>query len=208
MILRILPMLGSFASLAGLIVMIRPAGQPFTVWQGIVLGVAICLFAGAITLEIRSSLRSKPLSLADETQIRDYMYRWISRGGRVAIFSRDMSWVRDEEMKEMLLSKAHRNELCICLPHKIPLVEELAGEGAEVCVYPELEYVPKSRFTIINRERADAQVAVGRRSEGKHVIQEFAVGDHPFSSVANDLVEVIVRFDHWKRSEREEEEQQ
>jgi hypothetical protein len=200
MIVRILTIIGSFASLFGLFFMIRPPGQSLTALQGILLGVAICLLIAAIILEIRDFYRKKPLFLSDESQIRDYMYKWISRGGRVAIFSHDMSWVRDEEMKELLRSKARRNELCICLPKKIPLAEELEREGTQICVYPELRYTPQSRFTIINKGRMDAQVAIGRRFGNRHMIQEFSVGQHPVFSIANDLTEIIIQFNHWKKS--------
>ncbi|MBA7716071.1 hypothetical protein ES703_125132 [subsurface metagenome] len=129
------------------------------------------------------------------------MYKWISGGGRVEILSHDMSWVSDEEMKELLRSKARKDELCLCLPKEIPLSEELKKEGAQIYTYSELKYVPQSRFTIINSGRMDSQVAVGRRSGEKHVIEEFSIGKHPIFSVANDLVNLIIQFDQWKRQQ-------
>ncbi|MCI0562065.1 MAG: hypothetical protein MN733_26555, partial [Nitrososphaera sp.] len=86
------------------------------------------------------------------------------------------------------------NELTICLPDRIALADELEREGARVCLYPRLGYTPQSRFTIINKDRMDSQVAVGRRIRDKHVIEEFSLGEHPVFSVANDLVEVISRL--------------
>ncbi|MGH7164128.1 MAG: hypothetical protein ACREIS_01225, partial [Nitrospiraceae bacterium] len=125
------------------------------------------LFIIAITLEIRQWARSRPISLLTDAEIKDYMYKWISRGGRVAIFSRDLSWAVGPEIRTLLSEKARRNELRVCLPENIPsvagLVNELERAGAEVCLYPELHYTPHSRFTIINKDRMDAQVAVGRR---------------------------------------------
>lgn len=203
MIVRLVSMVGSFASLIALIFMIRPSGQPFTFTQGILLGFALLIGVVAIVSEGIAAYKRKPKSLKARSQIRDYMYRWITRGGRVAIFSRDLSWVQDEEMRELLRRKAKRNELCVCLPNEIPLVRELATEGAEVHTYPELEYVPESRFTIINHGRSDAQVAVGGTFKERHVIREFSVGEHPFFSVANDLVEVVARFSQWRESNKE-----
>ncbi len=197
MILRIATIV---AALCGVLLMIRPPQEPFDIPTGVLLGTTICFLVVAIILEIVSYCRTKPLLLADDGQIRDYMYKWISRGGKVVIFSNDMSWVRDDEMKELLRSKASRDELCICLPNTTSLADQLECEGAEVCVYPELRYVPESRFTIINKGRMDARVAVGRRIKSKHMIEEFSAGDHPFYWVANDLTEIVRQFSHWKKA--------
>ncbi|MCK4368330.1 MAG: hypothetical protein KAV68_01485 [Dehalococcoidales bacterium] len=188
----------SFASLFGLIFILRPLGEPLTALQGGLLGFGICLLIAVIILQILNYFKTKPKSMVKESQIRDYIYKWISRGGRVAILSHDMSWVRDEDMKKLLRSKADCNELDLCIPREIALSKELQREGAQVHTFSELQYVPESRFTIINRGRMDAQVAVGRRIKGKHMIEEFSMGEHPIFSVANDLVNLIIHFDQWK----------
>lgn len=193
----------SFASLFGLVLLFRPPEEPITALQGLLFGVAICLLFATIGLQIWYYFKTKPKSMAKESQIRDYMYKWISQGGRVAILSHDMSWVRDKEMKDLLRNKARDNELCLCLPVGIELSQELEGEGAEVHTYPELQYVPQSRFTIINKGRMDAQVAVGRRYGERHMIEKFSVGEHPIFSVADDLVNLIIQFDRWKRQEEQ-----
>lgn len=198
-IFQLLATLGSFASLLGLIFMFRPLREPLTPLHGLILGIGICALVAAIGLQIWYYLKTKPKSMAKESQIRDYMYKWISQGGRVAILSNDMSWVSDDAMKELLRSKAHRDELCLCLPREISLSQELESAGAQVYTYPELEYVPQSRFTIINKGRMDAQVAVGRRYGEKHVIERFSLGEHPIFSVADDLVNLIIRFYECKR---------
>ena len=194
MVIRISTHVGSFASLCSLLFLFRPTTAPWTVFQGMWLGLAILLLLGAVAHEVRESRASGRLSLGTDAEIRDYMFKWISRGGRVAIFSRDMSWVRDEEMMELLREKARRDELTICLPGEIFLADELRRCGARVCLYPQLRYTPQSRFTIINKDRMDSKVAVGRRIKDKHVIEEFSLGEHPVFSVANDLVEVVIGF--------------
>lgn len=202
-IIQLLVTLGSFASLFGVIFLLWPPEGPLTPSQGLLLGIGICALGAAIGLQIWYYFRTKPKSMAKKSQIRDYMYKWISRGGRVAIVSHDMSWVSDEEMRELLRSKAHRNELCLCLPREIPLSQRLESEGAQVHTYPELQYVPQSRFTIINQGRMDAQVAVGRRYGEKHIIERFSIGEHPIFSVADDLVNLIIRFDKWKQQDEQ-----
>ena len=46
-----------------------------------------------------------------------------------------MSWVNDDQMKNMLVSKATTNDLIVCLPQRVKLSDELAQQGAEVVTY-------------------------------------------------------------------------
>ena len=204
-LVRLIITAGSLASLFGLVFLLQPHGETLTTLQSWLLGVGVCLVIAVFGLQIWDYFRKRPKSMTRESQIRDYMYKWISRGGRVAILSNDMSWVRDEEMKELLRSKAHNDELSLCLPKEIELSQELEQEGAQVHTYPELKYIPLSRFTIRNRGRMDAQVAVGRRYGETHVIEEYSLGGHPIFSVADDLVNIIIKFDEWKQQQGREE---
>jgi hypothetical protein len=143
----------------------------------------------------KSSIPSSQVHAFKSTkEINDYMYDWISKGGRVVIFTRDMSWASDPRIKELLYHKAAREELSICVPKKIPLTNELQKHGAQILSYESLGYIPQSRFTIINKDRMDANLAVGHRIKDDHVVEEFSIGAHPFFSVANDLVEIITRI--------------
>jgi hypothetical protein len=123
------------------------------------------------------------------------MFQWISRGERVAIFSRDMSWVDDDQMRELLRTKARRHELILCTPRAIELSGELSQLGAEVHNYQELDYTPTARFTIINVGQHDSQVAIGRKIGGIHTIQEATSGHDPLFAVADDLLSIVSRLD-------------
>jgi hypothetical protein len=127
-------------------------------------------------------------------KIQKYMYNWIENGGKVAILSNDMSWVVNDNMKNMLHVKARNNELDLYLPKEIPLSRELKESGAIVHTFQEIEYIPESRFTIINRGRMDAQVAVGRSKGQIHTIEEFSQGQHPVFHIANDLINILSKF--------------
>lgn len=199
MFLKILPAFGSFASLFSLILTIWPMNQPLSRLQLALFVVALLLFLFVIGYEIQDHVRHGPRLFTNLRKINDYMYNWISRGGRVAIFSRDLSWAGESRIKELLLSKARRDELCICLPKKIPAVEVFEREGAQICVYPELDYLPESRFTIVNRGRMGARVAIGRAIKNRHRIDEFSQGEHPVFSLANDLVEIVERLNRLRR---------
>jgi hypothetical protein len=200
MVVRLLSILGSSASLVGLVFMFNPTGRGFSVIESVLLGAGIALTVIAVALEITDYLNHRPKVLKTKKQIRDYMFRWIDSGGKVCIFSNDLSWVDDEEMVLMLTRKAAKDELQICVPTMIPIVESLKEAGAMILTYSALKVVPQSRFTIINSGRMDAQVAVGRRLDGEHVVEEFGAGDHPVFAVASDLVDIVTRYSQTRRS--------
>ena len=200
MLNRLLSVLGSIASLFGCVFVFHQPGSPYTTVQAVFLGLALVFSACAIAAEFRSYWQDMPRKYKTPQAIRDYLFRWISVGGRVCIFSNDMSWVQDEEMKEMLRSKAEKDELTIVLPSPIPLTEELKQNGAHIITYAPLKYTPKSRFTIINDGRDGAQIAIGRRIRDVHCIDEFAEGSHPVFAVASDLIEILRQYNSNRRT--------
>jgi len=200
MIVQILSILGSSASLISLVFFFHPTGQSFTATEGILLGVGIMLTALAVALEVKRYIATQPKTFKTKKTIRDYMFRWIESGGKVCIFSNDLSWVDDDEMVSMLKQKAGKDELQICVPVMVPIAETLKTAGATILTYSPLKVVPQSRFTIINCGRMDAQVAVGRRVNGEHVVEEFGAGDHPVFAVASDLVELVTRYNQTRRN--------
>src|SRR4051794_14322027 len=123
MIVRLLSILGSSASLIGLVFVFHPNGQGFTATEGVLLGIGIVLTVLAVVLEIKDFVASRPKVLKTKQQIRDYMFHWIDNGGKVCIFSNDLSWIEDDEMVSMLKRKAGKDELQICVPAMIPIAE-------------------------------------------------------------------------------------
>ena len=200
LIFRLLSVLGSSASLLSLIFVFHPSGQALSALEGVPIVIGIVLTAVAVFLDIRDFVSRRPKSFKTKKQIRDYMYHWIDNGGKVCIFSNDLSWVDgDSEMIDMLRRKAEKNELSICIPEMISIAETLKASGATILTYSPLKVVPQSRFTIVNCGRMDSQVAVGRRMDGVNVIEEFGAGDHPVFAVATDLVEIVTRYSQTRR---------
>jgi len=197
---RLLSVLGSIASLFGCVFVFHEPDKPFTVTQSVFLGLAIVLSAWVVFSEIKAYWYRLPRQYKSQKSIRDYMFEWISGGGKVCVFSNDMSWVNDDEMKNMLLAKAEADELTILLPVPIALTEELKTKGAHVITYAPLKCTPKSRFTVINDGRDGAQVAIGRRIRNVHCIEEFAEGEHPVFAVASDLVEILRQYSANRRT--------
>lgn len=129
-------------------------------------------------------------------KINEYMKSWISKGSRVAIFSRDLSWAQQDEpeIQKILLRKARQKELYVFVENETEFTDTLKSAGAEIRIYGPLQHVPRSRFTIIDFEQAGARVAIGQKRNNKHVIQEFQEGSHPCFSVAEDLVKVLMAY--------------
>jgi hypothetical protein len=120
------------------------------------------------------------------------MRKWVSSGGRVVIFSRDMTWADEPATRNLLRDKARRNELTVCLEHAISLTDELKQDGATIITYGELVHVPQSRFTIVDFGREGARVAVGVRNGNVHIIQEFQSGIDPLFALADDMVKFLM----------------
>jgi hypothetical protein len=145
--------------------------------------------------------RGRRVYAKDDTQgIKRYMHSWIEHGGRVAIWTRDMSWAQNPETHRLLTEKARRGELILCLPEINALARDLSAAGAEVCAYgARVLEAPASRFTIVFFGRDGSRVAVGRAEGDTHVIDEFSAGHHPAFHLAADLV-TLARALHGGRS--------
>ena len=190
---RLLPLatiVGAIASGLGLIVALFISSKSITWWMIVLVitfGVLISVTFGVV---LKSSPRTRVYRGDDRIAIRNYMFRWIRNGGRVAIWTRDMSWVDDQEMKSMLRGKSESGELIVCLPEETALTESLRHDGAEVIAYGALDS-PSSSFTIVNYDRNGSRIAVGRPEGSLHIIQEFSVSDAPTFQMAYDLVRLV-----------------
>lgn len=150
--------------------------------------VLVVMLGFLVWYEVSISTGKRVYPLVDKQGIKNYMLNWIENGGRVAIWSRDLSWV-DEEAKEVLTVKARNKELILCLPSSIGLSKELEECGADVYCYGSVfEEGTNARFTIAFYGRDGSKVAVGRTKANKHVIEEFGSGEHPAFYLAYDLV--------------------
>lgn len=190
---RILPLatiFGSIASVLGLMVPLFFSSESITWWMIVLIAIFVVLMSVTLGVVFRAGPKSKVYRAEDRSGIRDYMFRWINNGGRVAIWTRDMSWVNDQEMKNMLRRKAESRELIICLPKETALSESLRNDGAEVIAYGIWDS-PSSSFTIVNYDRNGSRVAVGRPQGSLHIIQEFSVADAPTFQMAYDLVRLV-----------------
>lgn len=186
--------LGTLGSLIGIIFLIKGNENPSAFLMGFLICLAIILFILAIVWEMRLSQKNKGIYCKNEKEINEYMFRWINKGGRVTIFTRDMSWAEDDiVIKDMLLKKAMKNELTIILAKNKGLTKNLEQNGANIYTYGELGYTPNSRFTIVRTGRIDSKVAIGKEQNGKHFIEEFSSADGYQFHIANDLVNFLMK---------------
>lgn len=194
MLLKWFGHLGTLASLIGIIITLNSDSEISSIIVTICIVLAIVLFGLAIYIEIKN-YKKPGLFCENDQEINSYMIDWIEKGGSVTVFTRDMSWAQDDiSVKRMLLRKAEKSELEIVLYEKNEFISELENKGAKIYTYGELDYIPKSRFTIVRTNRLDSKVAIGSEKNGKHYIEEFGVTDGYPLHIANDLINLIKQF--------------
>ena len=182
---------GSAASIITLFVSVLPDPTTYPWWGVALLAIGAILIVLLAGFEFFDRPQSHVFQRGDNKGILKYMHDWIEHGGRIAIWTRDMSWADNEKTKQLLNIKAERRELIIFLPSEIPLSQNLSEAGAEVFYYGTHRLDPPgSRFTIAQFGRDGSSVAVGRLRGDTHVIEEFRSGDHPAYYIASDLVEL------------------
>jgi hypothetical protein len=189
---KLLALAGSLASMVGLLVVFLPPPVNLPSWAvGLLVFTGLCVVV-LIVLEFIYHRGRHVFAKSDTEGIKKYMHDWIEHGGRVAIWTRDMSWAQNRETRSLLTEKARRGELIISLPELNSLARELRNAGAEVCAYGarRLES-PASRFTIAFFGRDGSAVAVGRAEGDAHVIDEFSSSSHPVFHVAEDLIALV-----------------
>lgn len=186
--------IGALTSLVGLVFAVKPSGTDWTGWHTALLIVSLLLGALSMYFDVQK-FRSRPIRiLPGPAAIRDYMFKWINEAGAVAIFSRDLSWVNDDPMRNLLKEKAAKGELTLALPKSIPFSESLEESGAKTLYYSETDYATRSRFTLVNVGRNDTRLAIGRTEGGRHIVEEFSAGDHPAFYLAQDMLDLVERL--------------
>jgi len=189
---RLFLLAASFASLVGLLAPFLLSQQDLPWWTIVILIIATSFFLLLVVMEFLDRAGRRVYVRDDRDGIRKYMHRWIEHGGRVAIWTRNMTWAENPETRNLLRTKAANRDLIVCLPEANDFARELAAAGAELCEYgaQHLES-PASRFTIVFFGRNGSRVAVGREEGGTHVIEEFDPTGHPAFYLAEDLVTLV-----------------
>lgn len=190
---RTFRIIGNLSALIGIGVFVYPVlsdtNFEFTTTQLIFLGVTVLIFLIYLTYEF---FFNAPRKYRTDAEIKKFMRNWVNKAGRTVIFTRDMSWVDNDEIKNELRAKAQRHELLVCLPHFTTFTRELQTLGAEIYEYPNITFTPKSRFTFINYGTPYSKVAIGRKDDShNHLIEEYSIKNTVEYFLAEDLVNLV-----------------
>ena len=90
---RLLALVGSVASVVGLLIAFLPEKLPWWAIVSLVFG-AGCVIV-LVVLDVSASRGRRVFAKGDIGNIREYMHEWIDQGGRVAVWTRDMSWAQN-----------------------------------------------------------------------------------------------------------------
>ncbi|WP_204910264.1 hypothetical protein [Microlunatus spumicola] len=160
-------------------------------WRWILLVIAVLAFGINIRGDWLAYKAESAKIYQSGREIRDYMTSLLERGGRCAIFSRDLTWADHSDVRDLLNRKARRGELTLVLPKPTPLATELAAQGASLFTYPDLNCELRSRFTLVQLGTAAPSVAVGRPQGETVLVEEFDERTHPVVTLAEDLRTVL-----------------
>lgn len=132
----------------------------------------------------------------NDDEIKAAMRELVKSEGKVAIMSRDLSWV-DTEMEACISMK--KENMLICVEKETELTRRLVRAGVVVKCYGHVEFEPISRFTIIRFNKKDHQVAIAKTESSvrkkntfKHVIYQTLPNgnkqDEWINSLAVDMI--------------------
>ncbi|WP_128375127.1 hypothetical protein [Streptomyces cavernae] len=150
--------------------------------------VATALVTIAIVLEIQNFKDGKPFYMGLEEDSHKAMEKLLRKNGKAVIFTVDLSFARDNQSTmDALLRKAELGELTLCVPRLVREADLASQRGADVHVYADASWTPKSRFTMIRYNQDDSEVYFGHYiSTTVFVIECFRHGSVPHV-LAEDL---------------------
>ncbi|MEC7741374.1 MAG: hypothetical protein VYE13_02755 [Pseudomonadota bacterium] len=181
----------SYASVVGVYLTVLPIGQDRPDWHWIVISLFGVLSAYSAYDDYMNFSQESHKTYSTTKKVNKFMNQWVQNEGRTVIFTRDMSWGEEFEIKPTLMRKARAKQLKIYLQSRTDLSDELQTAGADIVEYSAAAYEPKSRFTIVGAGKQGARVAVGTKRNGKHVVYKFESGDDPVFAIAEDLTEML-----------------
>lgn len=156
-----------------------------------VLGIAALIVATIIDVRlIRQRVKVFKKGALGRVAIEQYMHDLISNAGSVAIFTRDMTWA-NSDIEEKLRSKAMSDELTIFMQKATVQSDKLMELGATVYYYGNDLSLPfNTRFTLINLDSQNTELALGRTQMGIHKITRHHEQDDPVLWLAKDMLTV------------------
>lgn len=192
--------LAQLSAVASIVLTVLLAGSLrellMTPWKVILVVVVVAVAISLALWEVITAVRSRPIAYKGKKRnerIQKYMANLTRFDGLCVVSSNDLSWVSGEAY-EMLMKKAAERSLVLVMPRENEMSRELVAAGAEARYYGDETFRLRSRFTVVNSNRADAWVAVGYGRKGAHMIREFHSSDDPTLNMAKDLIDMARRL--------------
>jgi len=192
--------LAQLSAVASIVLTVLLAGSLrellMTPWKVILVVVVVAVAISLALWEVITAVRSRPIAYKGKKRnerIQKYMANLTRFDGQCVVSSNDLSWVSGEAY-EMLMKKAAERSLVLVMPRENEMSRELVAAGAEARYYGDETFRLRSRFTVVNSNRADAWVAVGYGRKGAHMIREFHSSDDPTLNMAKDLIDMARRL--------------
>jgi hypothetical protein len=178
-------------------------GNMFTFWSSgspwEKFGFTAGLLAGLVILVIDTRIwwKSRAKRYKTPEAVNKYLLNLLQRGGSLAIFANNLSWIQaSPKIKSWLESQAKEGkDIRIIVPKHNELTLQLAAAGVDILAYPNLEYEPESRFTLLNpNEPGSSLLAIGKGVFPNFYIDEFTDSTHArVISVVRDLLNIAER---------------
>ena len=89
---------GSLASLVGLLIIFLPSPEALLWWGVVLVFLAVAFLVVFVVLELLTHRGRRVYDKNDAEGIKEYMHSWIEHGGRVAIWTRDLSGLRTQTL--------------------------------------------------------------------------------------------------------------
>lgn len=192
--------LAQLSAVASIVLTVLLAGSLrellMTPWKVILVVVVVAVAISLALWEVITAVRLRPIAYKGKKRnerIQKYMANLTRFDGQCVVSSNDLSWVSGEAY-EMLMKKAAERSLVLVMPRENEMSRELVAAGAEARYYGDETFRLRSRFTVVNSNRADAWVAVGYGRKGAHMIREFHSSDDPTLNMAKDLIDMARRL--------------
>ncbi|MCT1722187.1 hypothetical protein M3B14_00820 [Kocuria marina] len=192
--------LAQLSAVASIVLTVLLAGSLrellMTPWKAILVVVVVAVAISLALWEVITAVRLRPIAYKGKKRnerIQKYMANLTRFDGQCVVSSNDLSWVSGEAY-EMLMKKAAERSLVLVMPRENEMSRKLVTAGAEARYYGDETFRLRSRFTVVNSNRADAWVAVGYGRKGAHMIREFHSSDDPTLNMAKDLIDMARRL--------------
>lgn len=186
-------MVGTVASILSLIFI-----KDIPLWLRIIIGIVGIGLLAILAVFLFQERQVNKIVCKSDVEIKAAMRKLIKTQGKVCIVSRDLSWV-DSSIEVILKKKG--NSLLIFAEKESDLTKRLITNGVNVKYYGDLEYEPKTRFTVLRYNRLNPQVAISnttntmrKKDSFKHTIYETNPAnqlDSWINSLAIDLIELL-----------------